>query len=236
MTVLTLFLRLSFKLVTEATSLSDYARTGGRLALLVMRAVNAGGEVDVLGIKEVPVIDLGVADDIVEDEEFEKIFARVREEEEEDDDDEDGYEDGYEDAGTDVFDEDTNVEPEINHEDVNHDADFGDDYPILLSTEQRDAASCFHAALENDKPDNELLKLFHHLFLSIFTSQPFDAEKRRFHLPVEAFILGSSLDVDGSIRGPGSIASRLSKLQYDAQFSILYDALTGDCDVSKYVL
>jgi hypothetical protein len=57
-----------------------------------MRAVNAGGEVDVLGIKEVSVIDLGVADDIVEDEEFEKIFARVREEEEEDDEDEDGYE------------------------------------------------------------------------------------------------------------------------------------------------
>ncbi len=200
-----------------------------------MRTVNAGGEVEALGIRDIAEIDFGEADDIMEGEDVEEIFARAREEEDDDDDDDDVYDDGHEDGGMDVFYEDTDGELEINHEDVDHEADIGDDYPIILSTEQRHAASCFGVALDSDKPDNELLKLFHLLILSIFTSQPPDAEKRRFHLPVEAFILGSSLDADCSFHGPGNIASRLSKLQYDAQFSILYDALTGGGDISKYV-
>lgn len=193
------------------------------------------GEVEVLGIKDVEGIDFEEADCIIEGEDVEEIFARAREEEDDDDDDDDVYEDGHEDGGKNVFYEDTDGELETSHEDVNDGADIGDAYPIILSAEQRHAASCFGVALDDDKPDNELLKLFHLLILSIFTSQPLDAEKRRFHLPIEAFILGSSLDADGSIRGPGNIASRLSKLQYDAQFSILYDALTGGGDISKYV-
>jgi len=119
--------------------------------------------------------------------------------------------------------------------DVNNGADIGDTYPIILSAEQQHTASCFGVALDDDKPDNKFLKLFHLLILSIFTSQPLNAEKCRFHLPVEAFILESSLDVDGLTCGPGNIAPCLSKLQYDTQFSILYDALMGGGDISRYV-
>jgi hypothetical protein len=73
--ILTLSSRLSFKLLTEATYLNEYAYTGGQLTLLVMRAVNKGGEMKVLGIKDVGRIDLGEVDDMMEGKKIKEIFA-----------------------------------------------------------------------------------------------------------------------------------------------------------------
>jgi hypothetical protein len=148
------------------------------------------------------------------------------------DDDEEGAEDNWDRDGMENY-----VEGDGGQQQEGVDVeDQGDDYPIILSDEQLQAADAMHVALANEAPEDELLHCFHILWLSIWTSQPPEAERRRFHLPIEAYIIGSNLRVDGSIRKPGTIGPDLSKLQYLAQYGVLKDALMSDANISECVL
>jgi hypothetical protein len=108
----------------------------------------------------------------------------------------------------------------------NHNEDSsGKRYPILFTLEQKHALQCLYSGLRDNKPNGALLDLFHKVSLAVFTTQRADAERCRFHLPIDAFIIAFNLRKDGSIRKPVSIAPGVSTLQYWAQFAILYDAM-----------
>jgi hypothetical protein len=128
------------------------------------------------------------------------------------------------------------TEQNLDRDEELSDDDNGKDYPILLSHAQRVAARCLCEALTNGESDDHLISLFHTLLLSVFTSQPPNAESHRFHLPVEAFIIGCSLRPGGFIRKVVSLAPDLSKLQYFAQFSILRDAMLSEHGIAQCVV
>jgi hypothetical protein len=99
------------------------------------------------------------------------------------------------------------------------DANFGDDgadnaYPIHLTTAQWDTLKKLHAGLGKGLPITSLLPLFHAFVKVTFTTQHPSAIEERFHTPVEAFIIMSSIKNDGSIAHPRNIANVLSVLQY----------------------
>jgi hypothetical protein len=253
--------RLSFQLLTAEDSISGYARLAARLALLVIRAADdLNGDI-VEDIKVVPDVnrrqtseDYPNEDDMNED--FDAVVALGQDEVEDEEEDWGLYDDFDEDGGDDedkdlkgwcdVDDQDYEIDGEGEFTEQNSnfldcDEDLGDDdngkdYPILLSHMQRVAARRLCEALANGEADDHLISLFHTLLLSVFTSQPPNAESHRFHLPVEAFIIGSSLRPGGFIRKVVSLAPDLSKLQYFAQFAILRDAMLSEHGIAQYVV
>ena len=101
----------------------------------------------------------------------------------------------------------------------------GNEYPILLSSEQRYAASKLLAALECQDSSQASLPPFHELVLSIFTTQIERAETQRFHTVVEVMLIAINVRRDGSFRATVDMTPDFSKLQYIALFCILKQAL-----------
>lgn len=251
--------RLPFQLLTNVSSIYDYARVAARLALFVIREADTEDGTEEV-YKEISVPHLrqtleGHLEDKEMDEEMDGILALAEEEDDDDDDGEnelvdDEVEDGYESDGhnSEFSDNDDEAYEDIQEDmegcsddeysELDRDDNRGDDakrYPVLLTDEQRLASRELRNALARDSTEDELLQLFHNLVLTIFTSQPHDAERNRFHMPIEAFIIGSNLRADGSYRKAVNLAPDLSKLQYLTQFSVLRDAMISGSDISQYV-
>lgn len=106
-------------------------------------------------------------------------------------------------------------------------------YPILLTLEQKRALLELDHSLRNDTSQELQLSKFHAVSLALCTTQPTDAEKSRFHHPIEFFILASNLKQDGAFKKPVSIAPNLTVLQYWIQFTIIRDAVLSEDPTSE---
>jgi hypothetical protein len=167
------------------------------------------------------------------DDEFLFLAAELEEDEGEDfafeKDDEEMEDDEMSDAGENEDIDDGSDAPS------NHDEDnLEKRYPILFTSEQRGALRHLYCGLRDDQPRDALLVLFHQVSLAVFTTQRADAERSRFHLPIDTFIISFNIRKDGSIRKPVSIAPGVSVLQYWAQFSMLCDAMKSGSSIAEY--
>lgn len=110
------------------------------------------------------------------------------------------------------------------------------DYPIALTEDQRMSLTMLRDGLKQNLSQNDLLELFHQVSLSLFSSQPEDSERLRFHQPIEYFILAFNLRKDGGFRKTIAISGSLSILQYWAQLTALRDAVFSPEDTAEYVI
>jgi len=248
-------LRLPFKLLTNDTSVGGYANAASRLVLFVIRDIDSNQHSNEVNAEEYKEVDGTLhsvwqaseiqVDDEDMDRQMEELAALW------DDELDDGSDEGlYDDLDEDLIDD--GEDEDFEEVDLAGDAgwDGGDmiterakannsdekKYPIILTDQQHSAMLRLRDALNTMAEDQKLVSLFHDAVMSIFVSQPKEAEGHRLHLPIEAYIIGSNLCPDGSIKKPVNVANGLSKLQYSAQFAVLRDALASEGDVSEYVL
>lgn len=234
-----------------------YARLAGRVVLSLLRRIISGENVDdptMLNDTEVNAfVRFDINGEFEEDVERHMNELLTFSEELADDDDEEGGEDpddlvedngdnsAEDDSENSAEDDDENSEDDDDEEGERYGMDVDEEpqlenvvaYPVLLTSQQRDSLHMLSLAMRDQQADDELLSHFHKVCLSIFTTQRGDAERHRFHLPIESFIIMSNLHLDGSIRSPANAGPQLSMLQYWVQFTILRDAMLSDGPASK---
>jgi hypothetical protein len=230
---------LPFSLLKNVDSVKNYGAHIARFVLSLLRELDEGGDdKGVITERDCSDIftDTSTEDDGDMDAHQDLLFLAA--DLEDDGNDEFEFEDDGEDLGDSEDDEALEVEDVSDVEE--NDAHFSHDniqekrYPILFTEEQRAALRRLYCGLQDGKADESLLALFHDVSLAIFTTQRNDAERCRFHLPLDSFIISYNLRKDRSFRKPVSIAPGVSILQYWAQFTVLHDAMRSGQSVAEY--
>ncbi|KAG1741733.1 hypothetical protein EDD22DRAFT_958991 [Suillus occidentalis] len=100
-------------------------------------------------------------------------------------------------------------------------------YPVFLNTIQKQRAEMLRESCANrDSSKEQLMKAYHLLLLSVFTTHTND-DSQPLHSLVDSFIMSTSINVQGQFASPHLISSHLSKIVYAALFSILTEVMTS---------
>jgi hypothetical protein len=243
----TILFRQSFSLVKSPTTRGRYSRLAGRVVLSLLRRLIANDEPDEDALKDVGGnifarfdVDNEFEEDV--DKHMGELLAFSEELVNEDEEICEDYGEGWGDGGDngkrweDDGDGSDDAQPEDGESSDDSGMDVDEDvteYPVLLTPEQRTALLKLAFALKHGKPNDTLLSLFHNVCITLFTTQRDDAERYRFHLPIESFIIMSNLHSNGTIRSPATAGPELSMLQYWVQFTILRDAMLSEAPISE---
>lgn len=100
-------------------------------------------------------------------------------------------------------------------------------YPVFLNTIQKQRAEMLReSCADRDSSEEQLMKAYHLLLLSVFTTHTND-NSQPLHSLVDSFIMSTSINVQGQFASPHLISSHLSKIVYAALFSILTEVMTS---------
>ena len=229
-----------FQLVTGESTRHAYGISADRLVLLVLRTLRntsaglAGAEDDE---NEIDVecghtcsensdseYDEEDDEDEEEDEEDEEEDVEDKEEDEEEWSREgDGEDDGQGDDDAEGEGNGTHDQAEAEAQDQPAFDDDGIDFLVFLSPEQISAGGLLARLAKSGASRPRLLKAFRNLILAIFTSNSANAISDRFHSPVDAFLIASRVNRDGSFPTGVAMSNGFSKLQYLCLFSIMVD-------------
>ena len=163
-------------------------------------------------------------EDEEEDEEDEEEDVEDKEEDEEEWSREgDGEDDGQGDDDAEGEGNGTHDQAEAEAQDQPAFDDDGIDFLVFLSPEQISAGGLLARLAKSGASRPRLLKAFRNLILAIFTSNSANAISDRFHSPVDAFLIASRVNRDGSFPTGVAMSNGFSKLQYLCLFSIMVD-------------
>ncbi|KAG2082821.1 hypothetical protein BD769DRAFT_1398275, partial [Suillus cothurnatus] len=98
-------------------------------------------------------------------------------------------------------------------------------YPVFLNTIQKQRAEVLReSCADRDSSEEQLMKAYHLLLLSVFTTHTND-NSQPLHSLIDSFIMSTSINVQGQFVSPHLISSHLSKIVYAALFSILTEVM-----------
>jgi len=206
-----------FQLVTAENTRHTYGISVDRLVLLVLRTLRntsagkAGADDDE---NEIDVECGRTCGDSDSDSEYD---------EDEDEDEEDEEDEWYREGDGQGDEDGTDYQAEAEEQDQSAFDDDGMDFPVFLSPEQISAGGLLARLAKSGASRPRLLEAFRKLILAIFVSNSANAISDRFHSPVDAFLIASGVNRDGSFPTGVAMSNGFSRLQYSCLFSIMVD-------------